>query len=524
MIQPTSLISRAWQRRATAALALLVLCLPAHAQVIQDIEAFDQARASQPEDAAWLIALAVPVAPADESSGWENLNSYIDRVQRELVDEMGWRNFNDLVTYEHLPMVAKTVNRDEAQRLLQSSHVAGLYRNEVRELFLSESAEIVHAAPVLRQGYGGAGQVVAILDIGVDDTHPFLRGKVVNGACFSYYGNCPGGVQRVVGAHAGRPTLDNNHGTHVAGIVAGRSAELRGIAPEAQILAVQVFSRAEGKTGATDVDILGGLDWVYSQRHRYSIAAVNMSLGSGAFASACDDLTLYALAFRLLRQAGIVPVVASGNDGMSNAIASPACVSRAISVGSLDKGGSVSSFSNSSPQLRLMAPGRDIRSSVLGGQFRALSGTSMAAPHVAGAVALLRSANPDASAERIVEALLQGGETVRDPRNQRVLPRLDIAAAQLRLHPLPKPVPTEPAPAPQPTPAPAPKPAPEPEPVPAPAPAPAPKPTHQPEPPKPAPAQPAPTPAPPKPDIKLPLCEERIDGILIQRPPPCRRS
>lgn len=516
-----SAITHTWCHRIAAAFVLLAICLPVHAQLIRDIETFDQARSTQPEDAAWLIALAVPATPAEESGGWENLNSYIDRVQRELADEMGWRNFNDLVTYEHLPMVAKAVDRDEVQRLLQSSHVAGLYRNEVRELFLSESTEIVHATSLLQQGKGGEGQVVAILDTGVDDTHPFLQGKVVNGACFSSYGNCPGGAQRAEGTQAGRPTLGSDHGTHVAGIIAGRSAKLHGIAPQAKLLAVQVFSRAEGRTGATDVDILAGLDWVYSQRNSYSIAAVNMSLGSGAFASSCDDITPYTQVFRLLRQAGIVPVVASGNDGMSAAIASPACVSQAISVGSLDKGGSVSSFSNSSPQLTLMAPGRDILSSVLDGQFHALSGTSMAAPHVAGAVALLRSANPDASAERIVEALLHVDETVRDPRNQRVLPRLDVAAAHLRLHPLPKPVPPEPAPAPTPEPAPAPAPAPDP--APGPAPAPPSKPMPQPQPAKPAPVQPAPKPT-PKPDIKLPLCEERIDGILIERPPPCRRS
>lgn len=517
MISSTlSFNSRTWHR-VILALALLALCAAAQAQLIRDMDSFEQARTSQPDDAPWLIALAIPATPAGEAGGWENLNSYIDRVQRELADEMGWRNFNDLVAYEHLPMVAKTVDRDEARRLFQSSHVAGLYRNEMRQLFLRESADIVHATPLLQRGSGGAGQVVAILDTGVDDTHPFLRGKIADGACFSHYGNCPGNAQRSVGAHAGRPTLGDDHGTHVAGIVAGRSAELHGIAPEARLLAVQVFSRAEGKIGATDVDILAGLDWVYSQRHRYSIAAVNLSLGNGAFATACDDLTPYTQVFRLLRQAGIVPVVASGNDGMSAAIASPACVSQAVSVGSLDKTGPVSGFSNSSPQLSLMAPGRGIHSSVLNGQFRALSGTSMAAPHVAGAVALLRSANPDASAERIVEALLHSGETIRDPRNQRVLPRLDVAAAQQRLHPLPRPVPE---PEPVPTPAPRPDPTPTPPPAPAPTPKPAPP---APQPPKPAPAQPAPKPV-PKPDPTLPLCEERIDGILVQRPPPCRNS
>lgn len=512
---------------------------------IQTIAEFETAQKEQGEEVPWLISLSVDesegneVQTAQSDGGWENLNDYIDRVQREFADDMGWRNFNELVAYKSIPVVAKTLTSEEAERVLASGKVNGLYRNSELHLSLRESTRIVRSAELARLGAGGRGQVVAVVDTGIDDTHPFLRGKVVNGACFSYLGQCPGGVTRAEGPSAGRPlfpaSVGGDHGTHVAGIVAGSGGGMQGVAPEAQLLAAQAFSLAPNGKRATshDSDLLAALDWIYGQRNRYRIAAVNLSLGGGAFNAGCDAFAgPYLQMFRLLRQAGIVPVVASGNDSLPNQIARPACVSGALSVGSIDKARTVSWFSNANPSLHLLAPGHEIVSSTFQGQFVPYSGTSMAAPHVAGALAALRSAHPSASAELAVQALLTTGPSVIDARSGRRSPTLDVQAGLQQLKSLVQR--NQPAPAPSPTPAPAPpgKAAPTPPPVkPAPTPPPAQPetpikpPTPSPAPPRSQPpAMPTPKPAPPRVDPNLPLCEERIDGIHVHRPPPCRKG
>ena len=344
--------------------------------------------------------------------------------------------------------------------------------------------------------------------------------KVVAGACFSQYGSCPNGERRDFGPGAGRAL--HPHGTHVAGIAAGVMEGLSGIALSADIISAQVFSVTEQGMGATDADILGALDWVYGLREQHRIAAVNLSLGAGNVAGACDARSPYTRPFRQLLAAGIVVVSASGNEGHPTGGAHPACVSVGLAVGSLNKNGTISDFSNSFTGLDIVAPGAQIYSSVPGGGFEALSGTSMAAPHVAGAVAVLRSLWPQASAEVLIAALTRSGSNFVDPRNGHRSARLDLAAALdwMEMHATPAPKPD-----PQPTPAPAlppePKPVPSPKPEPAPEPEPEPEPERQP-PPEPTP-RPAPTPTPkPAPGPGLPLCEERIDGILIERPPPCQ--
>lgn len=471
------------------------------AQRIETLTAFDQAQADP--DLPWLIELHMPDAGSQNSGGWENLDAYIDRVQQELADEMGWRNLNDIVRYDSIPMMARSLDRTEAERLLRSDKVTGLYRNGWRESFLSQSTQMVGSRTLNAIGQKGRGQVVAVIDNGVDDTHAFLQGKVLDGACFSHFRNCPGGARRATGATAGRPTLNHDHGTHVAGIIAGAGSGRIGVAPDTQLLAVQVFSSAQGRTGATDADILAALDWVYQQRTRHPIAAVNLSLGGGDFRDYCDAGSPYTAIFRLLRQAGIVAVAASGNDQNTRGVATPACISYVLSVGATDKQGQISPFSNSWPRLSFVAPGSEIESAGLGHGFVSKSGTSMAAPHVAGAIAVLRAARPEASAEQIVRSLTEGGRPHRDPRNGVQSVQIDLEKSLRRL---PQSGQAEPAPARRPeTPAPTPLP---------------PSPTR--------PYTPAPVPPParpvPQPDARLPQCEENVDGITVTRQPPCRQG
>ncbi|MGE3191576.1 MAG: S8 family serine peptidase, partial [Vicinamibacterales bacterium] len=165
------------------------------------------------------------------------------------------------------------------------------------------------------------------------------------------------------------------------------------------------------------------------------VAAVNLSLGSGQYTAACDtDNSTFKLAVDNLRSVGIATTVASGNEGYTNAISSPACVSTAVAVGSTTKADVVSSFTNRSSLLALLAPGSAITSAVPGvGTYAAFSGTSMAAPHVAGAWALLKSRSPGASVNDVLAALRNTGLAVQDAGSGLSFPRIrvDQAAAAL---------------------------------------------------------------------------------------------
>lgn len=327
---------------------------------------------------------------------------------------------------------------------------------------LAESTATIGAQAAWSNGMTGAGQTIAILDTGVDASHPFLAGKVVAQACFSDANGrgagtslCPGGAGSSTAAGAGlNCQIDGcSHGTHVAGIAAGHatgSVSFSGVAPDATLIAVQVFTRFDTNCGSAPApcvaaytsDQLAALEYVYGLRSQFSIAAVNMSLGGSVYTSNCDTDTRKS-AIDLLRSVNIATVVSAGNQGSSTGLATPACISSAISVGSTGDGSynapsdKVSSFSNNAPFLRLLAPGQNIESSVPGG-YAVMSGTSMAAPHVAGAWAILKSQKPSATVNDVLAALASTGVPITDTRNNVTTPRIQVDAAAAALLGLPR--------------------------------------------------------------------------------------
>jgi Subtilase family len=214
-----------------------------------------------------------------------------------------------------------------------------------------------------------------------------------------------------------------------------------GIAPGANLISIQVFSRFTGANcaGAGEdpcalsftSDQIAGLDRVFALRNSFSIASVNMSLGGGSSTVDCDADSRKP-SIDNLRSAGIATAIASGNNGFTNAVSFPACISTAITVGSTTTSDVVSSFSNSSPLVELLAPGSNINSSVPGGGFAVFSGTSMATPGVAGAWAVLKQVSPGASVASVLSALQASGKPITDTRNGVIKPRIRVLAGSVR--------------------------------------------------------------------------------------------
>ncbi len=388
-------------------------------------------------------------------SVWMQRNR-ISQAQEAVMKRLQAATAQTIYRFSHIPYLALEVDAQGLATLLADPAIVSIKEDVPSSVSLAESVPLIGADAAWASGFAGAGLAVAILDTGVDGSHPFLAGKVGAEGCFSTtsaaYSSttlCPNGLDEQLGGGAAINCgiTGCEHGTHVAGIAAGKGDTFSGVARDATILAAQVFSRFEGAQ-CTDLalsspcilsftsDQIRALEWVYGQQSTFNIAAVNMSIGSGQYTGSCDSDPRKAI-IDTLRSVGIATIVSSGNSGYVDAIGAPACISSAISVGSTTKSDVVSSFSNVSTVLDLFAPGSSILSSVPGGTYEAWSGTSMAAPHVTGAWAVLKSEQPGASVDAILAALTSTGMLIGDGRSGGSVskPRIQVDAALLALLP-----------------------------------------------------------------------------------------
>jgi len=411
-----------------------------------------------------IVGLAVPYLPEGEIASALAVGIQRNRIaqaQDALLDRLETAEVRTVARFEVIPYLVLETNAEGLAVLAADPLISTVHEDVPHPVALAESVPLIGADHAWASGYTGRGQTIAVLDTGVDRSHSMLAGKVAAEACFSTTfpsggstSVCPDGSGQQTGPGAGRPCSVSgcDHGTHVAGIAAGNAISLAGVAREANLIAVQVFSRFDGFSCGTGdpcvqaytSDIIRGLEYVYGLRSQMSIAAVNMSLGGDGYSAPCDaDEPEMKAIIDTLRSVGIATVIASGNNGYTGAISSPACISSAVSVGSTTKSDSVSGYSNSATFLSLLAPGSSITSSIPGGSFASFSGTSMAAPHVAGAWAVLKSKAPGASVEQVLNALTSSGLLIRDGRNGLQKPRIQVDAALTRLPGGPTATPTQ---------------------------------------------------------------------------------
>ncbi len=396
-----------------------------------------------------VVALATPRMVGDIGAQAD----VVAQAQTNVLASMAAEDFQLVYRFQVIPGMVGLVNEQSLEALRNNPQVVAVAPDLPVHAALSESAAVIGADRVWTEfGLTGAGVNVAVLDSGVDLTHPDLADNIVAQHCFNH-GTCP-----PADTDESEDARDEHgHGTHVAGIITSRgAASPRGIAPDAGIVAVRVLN--ESGSGWTS-DVVAGIDWVVAHQAQYNIRVMNLSLGGGAYSNGCDNedanTMLYATAIQAARQSGIVAFAASGNGGYSDRMMTPACVTGVIAVGStydanvgpyswgstaqsmcVDSATAVDVItctSNSSPVLDLLAPGAVINAANVGGGASDMSGTSMATPHASAVAALMLQAKPALTPVEIESILEETGVPITDARNGRVTPRLDALAAVRRV-------------------------------------------------------------------------------------------
>jgi subtilisin family serine protease len=291
--------------------------------------------------------------------------------------------------------VSATVRRSDLAAIRNLPAVASVHRDYRVHATLSQSVPATRADQVW-QSYGtrGQGKTVAIIDSGVDWQH-------------EAFGNGFGPGHRVTGGwdfvhNDADPDDDNGHGTHVAGIVGANGGGLTGVAPDVSLLAYKVLDE-EGSGDSSNV--IAALERAVAEH----ADVINMSLGSGEPAE--DDPLVEAVENAVA--AGCVVVVSAGNAGTFYTVGTPGVAPSAVTVGAINRENAVAAFSsrgptrnNVLPKPEIVAPGVGIGSAKANGGTIALSGTSMAAPHVAGIAALVRAIHPQWTPAEVKSALV----------------------------------------------------------------------------------------------------------------------
>jgi len=286
--------------------------------------------------------------------------------------------------------LSASIKMQDMKRIEALPQVRAVYPDYRVQALLDDSVPLIGADQVWAMGVTGAGTEVAILDTGIDYTHPDL------GGCFGTGCKVIAGYDFV--NEDADPWDDHGHGTHCAGIVAANGV-VKGVAPDASLHAYKVLNQYGS---GWDSDIIAAIERAVNPdgdpATDDAVDVISMSLGGGG-----DPDEPLALTVDAAVDEGVVVAVAAGNSGPGyQTVSSPGVARKAFTVGATDKSDNIASFSSRGPvtdfyeltKPEIVAPGRYINSTYPGGGYVSMSGTSMATPHIAGCAALIKQLHP----------------------------------------------------------------------------------------------------------------------------------
>jgi serine protease AprX len=359
----------------------------------------------------------------------------------------------DLPTFSLFPGEVMRVTSAHIESLSQDDDIEQIWPDLPVYTCLNTSVPKLNAPKVWAAGLKGQGIKVAVVDTGLDDSHPDFAGRVVAMKSFV--------------SESARD--DNGHGTHVAGTIAGSGTQSGGkyvgVAPEASLYIAKVL-KANG-SGSTS-GVMAGIEWAVLEQ---KVQIVNLSLGSGGPCDGSDALST--LCDEAVRQAGVVMCIAAGNDGPEEkTVGSPGCARFVITVGAISDNDQMARFSSRGPTADgrtkpdVVFPGVGIIApraagtrlgTVIEEGYVASDGTSMATPHASGVAALMLQANPSLTAEQVKSQMLAAGVSIGALPNEQGVGKVDAFTAYQKAlgaapPPPPPPPPLPPTPQPQPEP------------------------------------------------------------------------
>ncbi len=402
----------------------------------------------------------------------QEVSSLQDSVLQAFSHENNGKGLRVLRRYSHISGFSAELNAAQIAALSNRDEVSFIeimpmhYKNSPESFPLTD-VDLAHA-----DGFTGNGTVIVLVDDGIDYGHAafggvasFPNAKVIAGYDFADFDSDPG-----------IDCAAQSHGTATAGVAAGNGGGVIGTAPDASIIMLKIQSASLCGSGSLDGDVIGAMDWIVDNKNTYGIDVVSMSFGGGSYTSvsSCDgSSSAYFNAVKAVADAGVTVLVASGNDGLCDAISRPACFSDAISVGAVydaddpaNTGGqygwcvsnsscanpsfnpgcpagtgaifedaisdNVIVYSNSASFLDIVGPSTcALTAQASGGTNSCFGGTSSSTPFVAGVAALVidKEGSGVLSNEDMRARLSSTGDSVTDPKNGRISPRVNGLSA-----------------------------------------------------------------------------------------------